>query len=484
MRSWRHSAGRTRNIPALETLARPDAVAVVTGQQVGLFSGPSYTVYKALTAVKLAARLTSRGIPAVPIFWLATEDHDAAEVSHCWSFDAAQQPVLLHVEPGEPDDRPVGTIPLHDPPLAALRASLAKLPHGDEVATIAEAAYAPGRTMGEAFRDLLRRILPDSLLYLDPLDPAIRALAAPLLRKALANADDIRARLTERDRELASAGYHSQVHVDGRGTLLFLLRDGRRIPLRRRDDGFQAGDGTISQDELAERAAELSPNALLRPVMQDHLLPTVAYIGGPAEIAYFAQSQVLYRTLLGRMPVVLPRAGFTLFDARAAKLAKRYEIAFADYFEGLETLESRIATRLVPTDIEEALVRATESITGHIDELRYKLEAYDPTLAAALDKSRAKILHQLAQIERKSGREALRREGRAEADAAYLYNLVHPRKHPQERLYSILPFLARHGRDLIDRLYENVHLDCPDHVIFTAPEAIAILRKRRPSTKQ
>ena len=452
--------------PSLDKLARPGTFAVVTGQQAGLFTGPCYTIYKALTAVKLARTLSSRGLNAVPVFWIATEDHDFAEVSHCWGFDASLNPVPFELS-GDGDRRPVGTIRLENPPLNQLRATLSALPYGDEVATVAELCYAPGRTLGAAMMELLKRILPECLLYLDPLQPAIRSLSAPLVREALAAADELREKLQTRTQELDRAGYHAQVRVDGASSLLFLLENGRRLPLRKRDGGYSAGERSYTEEELAARAESLSPNALLRPVVQDYILPTVAYVGGPAEIAYFAQSQTLFQALLGRMPVAVPRASFTILDTRAAKLMKRYGLRISDFFHGLAGLEEKIAARLIPPDLEEAILTTTESVAGHIAELREKLDEFDPTLAAALDKSRSKILHQLAKIERKAAREALRRENRAEADAAYLSNLIYPKKRPQERFYTVLPFLARHGLDFPNRVYDNVHLDCRDHLVLT-----------------
>ncbi len=453
--------------PLLETLARPDTFVVATGQQVGLFSGPCYTIYKALTAIKLARTLSSHGLHAVPVFWMATEDHDFAEVSRCWTFDASQKPSLLQVETDGPENLTAGAVRLENPPLNELRASLSDLPFGDEFAAIAELSYAPGRTFGEAFLDLMRRILPEDLLYLDPLHPGIRALASPLLREALLNADELHAHLTGRAKELEAAGYHAQVRFDAGASLFFFLDAGRRFPLRRRQEHYVAQDRSYSAEELAGEAGMLSPTALLRPVMQDYILPTVAYVGGPAEIAYLAQSQVLHQLLLGRMPVTVPRAGFTVLDSRAGKLFRKYQLVLADFLHGLEPLEERIAARLLPPDLVESLVTASDSVTGHLDDLRSRLESFDPTLAAALDRSRARIMHQLAKIERKAAREALRRQDRAEAEAEYLFNLVYPRKHPQERLYTILPFLARHGLDFVSRLYENIRLDCPDHIVLT-----------------
>ena len=440
---------------AIDQLAQPGTVAVVTGQQVGLFSGPCYSIYKALTAAKLARQLTERGIPAVPVFWMATEDHDAEEVNHCWAFDQAHAPVRLSVDTAGFAQRTVGGIPLNDPPLKDLRSVLAGLPFGEEVAGITEAAYAPGRTLGAAFQDLLQRLLSShGLVFIDPMQPSIRRLAAPMLHDALERMPELVRLLMERNRGLEAAGYHSQVHVEADSSLLFQLEEDRRLPLRRRT-GFTAD------------AEHLSPNALLRPVVQDYLLPTVAYVGGPAEIAYLAQSQVLYENLLGRQPVPVPRNGFTILDAHAGKLMERYGLSFGSMLDGRDALRDHIAGTLVPDKLEVSLREARESVNTQVDRHRALVASFDVTLAAALDKSRSKILYQLSRIERKTAHEALRRNQRAALEADYLHHLIFPEKHLQERFYSILPLLAKHGLELVDRLYENVHLDCPDHIVIT-----------------
>jgi uncharacterized protein YllA (UPF0747 family) len=174
---------------------------------------------------------------------------------------------------------------------------------------------------------------------------------------------------------------------------------------------------------------------------------------------------VLYRELLGRMPVAVPRAGFTLLDGRAAKLMERYELGLADCLHGQEHLEEAIAARLVPPSLNQRFRETAEAVTERLDRLREELVRFDPTLAASLDKSRAKIRYQLSKSERKTARETLRRNERARGEAAYLAGLISPHKHLQERFYTILPFVARHGLDLSGRLYENVHLDCPDHLL-------------------
>jgi uncharacterized protein YllA (UPF0747 family) len=201
-------------------------------------------------------------------------------------------------------------------------------------------------------------------------------------------------------------------------------------------------------------------------VVQDYVLPTVAYVGGPAELAYMAQSQVLYEALLGRMPVMLARSAFTLLDARAAKLMERYGLGIPDFFQGEDGVRETVAQKLVPPE----LLRRFEDIQGttaeSLDRLRRDLVSFDATLAAAADKSRSKMLYQLSKIERKTARETLKRNERATTEAGYMSGLIYPEKHLQERFYSILPFVAKHGPDLMDFLYEHVSLECPDHKVL------------------
>ena len=451
-------AAQNGDNPLLARFAKPGTAAVVTGQQVGLFTGPAYTVYKALTAAKLAAELTARGTEAVPIFWLATEDHDFPEVATAWTYGGGRRPVSLDVAApvelaGRP--RPVGGIPLEAPPVDQLHSALHGLPFADEVLDLVSRAYRPGATMGAAFRALLLRVLGKvGVLTIDPLDPAVRAIGAPLLARALKAAPELKAALLDRSRKLTDAGYHAQVLIEPKTSLFFLLADGERQTLRMADADFAA---------LEDRAAAISPNALLRPVWQDYLLPTVAYVGGPGELAYFAQSHVLYERLLGRMPVVMARSGFTLVDAHSAKLLKRHRLNLTDTFVREDLLRDRIAKSLVPEALSQSFTDTAKEIETRLVRLQSEVEAFDPTLGTALSKSRAKIAYQVEKTRRKVERETLRRDARAGADADALTAAFYPHRHLQERLYSSLPFLAEHGMDLAERLYGLVQLDCPDH---------------------
>jgi bacillithiol biosynthesis cysteine-adding enzyme BshC len=451
--------------PSLPILAQSGTVAIVTGQQVGVFSGPAYSVYKALTAIKAARELTLRGIPAVPVFWMATEDHDFAEVDHAWVFTADHQPVKLQVRAaGETGSTPVGGIRLKDIPLDALRAALEGMPFASDAVAMVERAYKSGETMGSAFAKIIRDLFePYGLLLVDPLEPALREISRPLLREAVERMPELSDALIARSKELVERGYHAQVLVDKTTSLVFLIEDGQRLPLRRSDGGFTSSHSKFSTEELAARGADLSPNALLRPVVQDYLFPTAAYIGGPAELAYLAQSQVLYSKLLGRQPAAFPRACFTLVDERSHKRMVRYGLVPTDLFGREQILHSTIAARLVPERLRTRLDDTNRSFAAALDALRGDLEHFDITLASALDTSRRKIEYQVGKIARKTAGQIIARDEQAIRDARSLNGLVFPEKHLQERLYSIIPFIAKFGPGIVDELYSAVRIECPDH---------------------
>lgn len=450
--------------PSVDKLAGPNVTAVVTGQQVGLFGGPLYTIFKALAAVKLARTLSDNGTCAVPVFWLATEDHDLEEINQSWSYDAAHTPVQFTTPSVNPLHGPVGPIALRDVPLEALRETLHGLPFAEEAYALAKAAYGSGENFGSAFRKLVEEILrPYGMIFLDPLDPAIRQIAAPFLCRALSLSAELAAAVQERSRELEAAGYHAQVHLEPNASLFFTLDGGRRVALKRKGE-------LLNEKPLAawlERPELLSPNAILRPVMQDFLLPTVAYLGGPAELAYFAQSEPLYRMLLGRMPVVTHRASFTLLSHRAAKLTERYRLGLKDIAVPEVSLREKMAKQLTPEGITSQFALSRAAVTAELDRLSASVQGFDPGLEKALGKSRAKILYQIGKMEDKTAREAMRRDERATADAQYLHDIIYPHRHLQERKYGLLPFLAEHGPDLVERIYACVEPTCPDHQVVS-----------------
>ncbi len=197
--------------------------------------------------------------------------------------------------------------------------------------------------------------------------------------------------------------------------------------------------------------------------MQDYLLPTAAYIGGPAELAYLAQSQVLYGKLLGRQPASFPRAFFTLVDERSHKHMVRYGLNPTDLFAGEQSLHDTIARKLVPPQLRARLDSTQAAFTSSLDALKNDLDRFDVSLASALGTSRRKIEFQMSKIARKTATQIMARDEKAIRDARSLNGLAFPEKHLQERLYSIVPFIAKFGPGVVDELYSAVRIECPDH---------------------
>jgi bacillithiol biosynthesis cysteine-adding enzyme BshC len=450
--------------PWMEEFRKPGCVAVATGQQVGYLGGPAYTIYKALTAIHVARQLVAQGIPAVPVFWLASEDHDLAEVDHAWLFNAQRQPVRHQAERVTAGNAPVGNRVAPRLDGTVLEETFTHLPFGEEVATLAASAYDGERTYTQAFRSLMEGILGQNrMLYLDPLASAMREASAPLLAEAVRHFEPLARAVQERSAKLQSRGYHAQVHLEPDTSFFFLLDEGERLSLKWRQGAFQAGKRSYRPAELADLAARVSPNALLRPILQDYLLPTACLVGGPAEIAYLAQSGPLYEALLGRQPVFLPRSGFTLFDEHAARRAAGYRLRMHEFFVPEATFTERLAHTRIPPALLGQMERISAQAAHLFDEMRRELLDFDPTLAKASERSQKRVRYQFQKMERKAAREIARREERVREDAGYLRGLVYPEKHLQERLYSILPFLAAHGLGLVDTLGNQVHENCPDH---------------------
>src|SRR5712664_2793734 len=282
----------------LEKLER-GAVAVVSGQQVGLFGGPAYAVYKAVTAIRLAEELSDAGIPAVPIFWMATEDHDLDEVRHVTWFNSGK---LLRFElPGDAAaGRPVGHVRLGPAIEENVKKAMGLLagPASETISRILERSYRAEATYGSAFGKLFAQLFVEQgLILLDPLDARLHRVAAPMYRRALEDRDVLTEKLLQRAKDLDKAGFDAQVKVTSRSTLLFRMCKGLRQAIGVSNGKFQSGDSLWTREELI-RSVEaepqcFSPNALLRPVVQDYLLPTAVSVAGPTEIVYLAQAEVI-----------------------------------------------------------------------------------------------------------------------------------------------------------------------------------------------
>jgi bacillithiol biosynthesis cysteine-adding enzyme BshC len=453
------------------------AVAIVTGQQVGLFSGPVYSIYKALSAVRCAEEMTRRGTDAVPVFWLATEDHDLAEINHCeWNTRTG----LAHYElPSNEREvgRRVGEIVLGDEIESLVGTAIESLdgPFAEDVGRALRESYKPGETYGSAYGKLMARLMAGrGIIFVDPLDARLHRLAAPTFHRALDQSESLREELLSRSNELDRGGFHAQVKVTRETTLLFYNIDGRREPLRSRNGKFTAGDSTFSSEELhaaIDRAPEsFTANALLRPVVQDTLFPTAAYIGGPAEIAYMAQAQVAYEKILGRMPAILPRSSFTIVEPPIARFLQKYGLAIRDLIDNQRTLRGKMEEKSLPAELSNRFeadeVALQRLLNGYVEPL----ERLDRTLLGALKLSERNILHLFEKLKAKVARAESFRVGVLGRHEQILVDSLYPHGGLQERTLCGLPLLATYGTELLDELSR---FSCPPDSSASLPAGSA-----------
>ncbi len=472
---------------ALAHLARlrAGARAIVTGQQVALFGGPLYTLHKAAGAVRLATEATrATGIPHVPIFWLATEDHDFAEIDHVAFPSLSDAPhalttVRLGHHPDAHAGKPVGGLPLGTsigPALAEAASLLGE--HSEAFALLAD-CYRPETTFADAFAQWLAATFREQgLLVFNAAGHEAHALGADVLRAAIEHAAELEELLLARGAALEARGYHQQVLVKPGRSLLFLLdgTTGARLPLAREPGaGWIAGSGRASQvfstrallDILASEPERLSPNALLRPVFQDAILPTAAYIGGPAEIAYFAQTGVLAQRILGRQTPVLPRLSATLLTEREFRTMEHDEIDLPELFTIPEReMTERIGARHLPPEGKRRLQAAGQSMHGELEALTEWMRSLDPALGRSAEVAASKMRYQMNRLRRLAAHRELERNTAIARRIGALYRGAYPDGHLQERVTGAAGALARFGPDLPGALVAAAGEPCPGHKLI------------------
>jgi bacillithiol biosynthesis cysteine-adding enzyme BshC len=471
--------------PALEALAE-GAGTIVTGQQVGLFGGPLFTPFKAATAVARARQATAAGHPHAAIFWLATEDHDFDEIDHV-TFPAGRAlEKLQYAQPNAHIDesavgRPVGGLVLDDRIVPLVDRAWELLGPSDATEALA-AAYKPGRTLAQAFADFYAKIFAaQGLLILDASGREFHRLGAPVLRAGIERADELHAALLDRNRELEAAGYHAQVAVGAQSSLLFLIDEntGARLALKRTPPsaaepdglwqaGSQAGRQSYSTADLAgildAEPERISPSALLRPVFQDSLLSTSLFIGGPAEIAYFAQSAVLYERILGRQTAAAPRFFGTLIEPAIGELLGQHELTLERVFaEDSSSLAQLFAARSMPVEGKQKLAAAGNALDAELTSLLEWTASLDEGLNRSAETAASKIRYQMNRLRTLAANFQLQREASLSRHADAICQALYPDGTLQERVHGAAYYFARYGLELAETLSVQAENSCPGH---------------------
>lgn len=468
-----------RTLANIDSLLNDNTVAVVTGQQVGLFTGPLYTIYKTLTTLKLVEKLASR-FPEynfVPIFWLEGEDHDYEEVSAINLINSANDVAKFEYQPGgsKPDKNlgAVGTLEFDetiDTFFQNIEQALVQTEFKPKVIELFKTAYQKGMTFNRAFVHLMNVLLEDSgLIFLDPHDTEIKKMLAPLFKRELAETPKFCQLVIDQSAEIEKQ-YHAQIKP--KSLNLFLFHHGGRFLLEPKPDGYGL-KGTrqhLTKEQVQEfinTSPELfSPNVVLRPLCQDWLLPTVAYVAGPSEIAYFGQLKSLYQEVRIPLPIIYPRASITIVEEKVEKVLNRFSLPLTEFFRDVEMIKEKVASQISDVNLEELFGGTLATLHETLDAMQPALQSIDPTLLGALDNTNKKIISGIESLKEKTVAAQKRQHEVALRQIDKTANHVFPLSNFQERELNVLYFLNKYGLEFLRWLYGELSVDTFKHQVI------------------
>lgn len=462
-------------IAAAGRLADPTSVAIVTGQQAGLFGGPLYTLLKALTALRLAERVRDEhGVPAVAVFWIDAEDHDWDEVASTVVLDTNLQPVTITApRPSGAGELPVASLALDErigETMSLLRESLPPTEFTGPLLDELGSAYRPGAGMADAFGAWLERVLgPLGLVLFDSTDTAAKPLSAPVFVHELRYPGRTSQLAARAGQALEALGYHAQV-APHEGPALFHL-DPERHAIKGTDGRFVVGDRVFEPAALIGQAQahpeHFSPNVLLRPIVQDVLFPTVAYVAGPSELAYLGQLGEVYRHFDVPMPLVYPRQSATILDSNASRFVNRYGVALESLQAQNEAELNRLLESQLPPQVETTFQEALRAVEERMAAVIGAVPAVDPTLEGAARSTLGRMEHDLRALHNKMIHAAKRRDETLRRQFTRAQTQAFPHGAPQERSLGFVYFLNRYGPAFVDVLVRDLPLEPGHHWILT-----------------
>jgi len=431
--------------PGRDRLAAGDVLAITTGQQPGLFTGPLYTIYKALSAVALAHRIErERGVPVVPVFWVAGDDHDFAEANHAAVLgrDGELVNIVVRERPHEAPQLPLFRELLGPDIGAALAALDAALPDAEckpDVKNWLEAFYRPEANLADAGAQALNQLLGGrGLAVFRPYDRSAKRAAAPWILKAL---------------DVTLPDGLTPVMVEGELGRDRLRKDGNRFVTRRSSEEF-------SRAQLEKLAAEtperLSPNVLLRPVIEAALFPTLAYVGGPGEMEYLPEAAPLFKSLGVAPQAHVPRWSGIIIEARVEKVLAKHGLTPADFAGPPGALEARIAKGELPPELAESLKALRDDVEARFARISGDVQQLDPTLERTVQSARNAALAGTNEIEKKLIASLKRTQGTLVSQLTRARAALMPDGKPQERVLTVASFLARYSLSLLDEIDAEV----------------------------
>lgn len=464
-----------RNIKLLEL---PKTLAVVTGQQLGILGGPLYTIYKIITALKLASQLNERfsDFNFVPVFWMESDDHDFNEVHKIILLNNDNNIVTIKYKEDVSDDeiRPsVGNLIFDESVnefLAQLEQSLRNTEFREGLISKVKEIYQPGRTFKQSFRDLLFWLFDEfGLIIFDPSTDKVKDALKPIFLNEINNFRTHTQKLVSVSATLEEV-YHAQVKVKP-VNLFYHIDNGRHsiepvdeiFKLKRKRKQFTKDEITTEINEHPER---FSPNVLLRPITQDFLFPTAFYVAGPSEVSYFAQIHPLYEFFEIEPPVIYPRSSATLTEKSVLSFMEKYDLTIRDVFLGTDQLKEKILSTVAENNIEEIFDNAVKNVNLIFDDLKEKLFSVDRTISDSTNRYREKVLYSINELKSKAEKAYESRFEVIIRQISKLSNFLYPNENLQERELNYFYFANKFGNNFHKKLYEDLSISEFEHQII------------------
>lgn len=467
----------------LQRLSQSNTLTVITGQQVGLLGGHLYTILKAWTAVEYAKKVAAAhpSLQAVPIFWVADNDHDIAETAVVSLLDAqgAAHELRLHWQDGLPEKVSVSDLNFDAGVKDIVEQVQTLLPDTSwkpHIMDVLQSVYVPGKPVTTAFLHILQMLLADTgVIFVTASSLQRRGLFAPIARQEICHPEQTAQALAQAANYLTTHGYHVQAQTTP--TNIFIHEQGKRLKVSRLQDGmYQLGSRTLTQADLLtlmeQHPESVTPNVLLRPVIQDHIFPNCCYIGGPGEVSYFAQLPELYAAMDVVPAAVIARHSISILEGRSTQFFEKHPLPIEHFFQSYEAFERELVRLLENPAIAEAFDVAEqqqEELFRHLSSLIIPLE---PTLGATVDKTKNHILQALNELHGKVRKAQKRQEETTMSKARKIHNLLYPLNTLQERSLSFLYFVNKYGQEVCSAMMQSVVAEPPNQHYIVSMETI------------
>ena len=468
-----------KTIRNIELIDKEKTITVVTGQQLGILGGPLYTIYKIITAIRLANQLTERydEFKFVPVFWLEGDDHDFNEVRSINLFDNENQVINIGYKEEIDDDdakQSIGKINFDEALnefFSKYESSLRDSDFKNELLTKLKECYQVGKSFKQSFKELIYWLFDEyGLVIFDPQDVEVKSLLKPIFKKEVNDFAIHTQKLIQVSAKLEEL-YHAQVKV--KPVNLFYHTDDGRYSVEPVEDIFKLRRKRkqFTKDEILTEIEnfpdKFSPNVLLRPICQDFLFPTGFYIGGPSEIAYFAQVTPLYDFYNIVSPIIFPRSSATILEKNVASGLDKYDLSMNDIFLGLDGLKEKVIASLSENNIEIAFEEASKEIELTFDKIKENLFAIDKTLVDSSGRYKDRIMSSIAELKSKATKAQETKHETTIRQLTRLSNLLYPLGNLQEREINFTYFYNKYGKDFIRKVYDDISVSEFEHQVIS-----------------